>query len=361
MLKKTFEGFVEYIQVLDEFGTVDKSLLPEDVTDSMILEMYKSMSKARALDAKALSLQRQGRIFTYPPLLGEEASQVGSAMAFRRGDIIVPNYRQHAVFMLRGLPLDRWFVSLRGFEDGAAINGAKDTPVSVPIGTHLPHAVGLAYAEKYKKSGNVVVSYIGDGGTSEGDFYEALNFAGVFKVPLVIIIVNNQWAISVPRRRQSAAQTLAQKAFAAGLKGVQVDGNDVVGMYKVVKDALSAAANNEPTVIECITYRLSMHTTADDPTKYRTDGEVKEWEAKEPLIRVRRYLTSRNLWDDSKEKDMQEEFKKEIDEALAKAEAFKPDPKSIFEHIYSFMPEVLKEEQDAAIAAGFWLDTSSHE
>ncbi|MFI5412542.1 MAG: pyruvate dehydrogenase (acetyl-transferring) E1 component subunit alpha [Candidatus Micrarchaeales archaeon] len=341
---------------MDEFGAVDLSVFPSDVNDAKIIEMYKWMSFARALDAKSLSLQRQGRAVTYAPILGQEATQIGSAMAMGEKDFFVPNFRQHGVFLVRGLSLEAFFIYWKGYEEGSTVGkGVNAVPYIIPVATQLPHAVGIAYAQKYKGTGGTVVTYVGDGGTSEGNFYEAMNFAGVMKVPMVLIIENNGWAISVPRAKQTAAQTLAQKAIAAGIPCMQVDGNDVIAVYKATKEAISRA-NEGPTVIECLTYRMSMHTTADDPTKYRTDDEVAIWKGKDPLIRIKAYLTKKNLWSDVLEKEMADAQLKQIDDAVEKAEQFKPDPKSIFENVYSFMPDVLKEEEDAAVAANFWLD-----
>ncbi len=354
MLKDVFNANVYYMQVMDENGSVDAGLFPKELTDGRIVDMYKKMSMARQLDAKVLSLQRQGRAVTYAPLVGQEAVQVGSAMAMRTDDIFVPNFRQHAVYLVRGLPLEKVFIYWRGYEEGGSIpKEVGGLPIAVPVGTQMPHAAGIAYAQKYKKTGAATIAYVGDGGTSEGDFYESINFAGVFKLPLVAIIENNQWAISVPRSRQSAAQTLAQKAVAAGIKGIQVDGNDVVAVYKAVSDAIRESASG-PTLIETVTYRMSMHTTADDPTKYRTDAEVEAWKPKDPLLRVRKYLVAKKLWNDELETKMQEDNLKVIDAAVEKAEQFKPDPKSMFENVYSFMPEVLKGEEDEAIASNFW-------
>ncbi|MCL5100282.1 MAG: pyruvate dehydrogenase (acetyl-transferring) E1 component subunit alpha [Candidatus Marsarchaeota archaeon] len=354
MLKEVYNGSISYMQVMDESGAIDASLMPKELTDDKILDMYRKMSFARALDAKTLSLQRQGRAVTYAPLIGEEAVQVGSASAMRQNDIFVPNFRQHAVYLVRGLPLEDFFVYWRGFEEGNAVpKSVNGLPVAVPVSTQLPHSVGMAYAQKYRKTGSATIAYVGDGGTSEGDFYESINFAGVFKLPLVIIIENNQWAISVPRSKQSAAQTLAQKGIAAGIKCMQVDGNDVIAMYKATSDAISDTATG-PTLIEAVTYRMSMHTTADDPTKYRPDADVEAWKAKDPIARVRKYLEGKRLWNDSMEGKMQDEQLKLIDEAVEKAEQFKPDPRSMFENVYSFMPDVLKGEEDEAISAGFW-------
>jgi pyruvate dehydrogenase E1 component alpha subunit len=354
-----FDGQIQYLQILDENGNVDSSLLPPSITDEFAVSMYKYMNFARALDAKTLSLQRQGRAVTYAPLIGEEATQIGSALAMRKDDIFVPNFRQHGVYLVRGLPLELYFIYWRGFEEGGAIPAnVNGLPVIVPVASQMPHAVGIAFAQKYKGTGNAVITYVGDGGTSEGDFYESINFAGVFKVPLVAIIEDNQWAISVPRKKQSAAETLAQKAFAAGIKGVQVDGNDVFAVYKAVSDAIASSAEG-PTLIECVTYRMSMHTTADDPTKYRSDSELDAWRKKDPIDRLRKYLVSKGIWDDSKEKAMSDEQASAINDAVKKAEEFKGDPKSMFQHVYSFVPEVLDEELQDSLANNFWQGTGT--
>ena len=353
-MKRVFEGSVDYLQVLDENGSVDAAQFPKGLDDSKIVEMYRFLSFTRAVDAKCVSLQRQGRLSTYAPSLGEEATQVGSAMALRPDDIFVPSFRQHGTFIVRDLPLDMFFLYWRGFEDGNKIpQNVNGFPYIVPVSTQLTHAVGIAFAQKYANKDRAVMTYVGDGGTSEGDFYEAMNFAGVLKVPLVIIIENNQWAISVPRNRQSASETLAQKAFAAGIKCLQVDGNDVIAVYKAVSDAI-ADSKDGTTLIECVTYRMGMHTTSDDPTKYRKDEEVKAWESRDPILRVRKYLAGKALWNDTMEASMQDGFKKEIDGAVEKAEAFKPDPTDLFKHVYSFMPQALKDEYDEAVKENFW-------
>lgn len=354
MLTKAFEDSIDYLQLLDEGGNADTANFPQGLTDAKIVDMYKYMLFTRALDAKMLSLQRQGRVATYAPLVGEEATQIGSALALRSQDIFVPNFRQHGVFLVRNFPLENFFIYWKGYEDGGKIPANFNcTAVCVPVGSQIPHAAGIAFALKYKKSSAAVVAYVGDGGTSEGDFYEGLNFAGVWKAPLVTIIENNQWAISVPRSKQTAAQTLAQKAIAVGMRAIQVDGNDVIAVYKATQDAINNAATG-PTLIECVTYRMGMHTTADDPTKYRTDEEVAEWQKKDPIARVKAYLTKKGFWNETMEKQAAEDQAKIIDAAVDKAEQFKPDPKSMFENVYSFMPDTLKQELDDAVAADFW-------
>ncbi len=354
MLKDVFDASINYMQVMDEQGNIDQQLFPKDVDDNKIIEMYTWMCFSRALDAKVLSLQRQGRAVTYAPLLGEEATQIGGGIAMGPNDFFVPNFRQHGLFLLRGLPLDVFFLYWKGYEEGNLLGKElKALPYIVPVASQLPHAVGIAFAQKYKNTGGTVLTFVGDGGTSEGDFYEAMNFAGVMKLPVVFIIENNGWAISEPRSMQTIAPTLAQKAIAAGIPAIQVDGNDVLAVYKATKEAILNSKNG-PTVIECLTYRMGMHTTADDPTKYRSDAEVEQWKAKDPIARVRSYLSRKGLWDDAKEKEMQDSQLKQIDAAVEKAESFKADPKSMFENVYSFMPDTLKEEMDAAIAANFW-------
>ncbi|MCL5095042.1 MAG: pyruvate dehydrogenase (acetyl-transferring) E1 component subunit alpha [Candidatus Marsarchaeota archaeon] len=357
MIKKVFEASINYVQIMDNDGNIDEQLLPKEIDDQKILEMYKQIVFARMVDAKCMSLQRQGRIATYAPIYGEEATQIGSAMAMNENDIFVPNFRQHAVFFNRKFPLELFFIYEKAFEEGTKIpENINAYPWIVPVSTQILHAVGIAYAQKFKNTDSVVLTYIGDGGTSEGNFYEGMNFAGIFKVPIVIIIENNQWAISVPRSKQTNAETLAQKGIAAGIDCIQVDGNDVIGVYKVVKDAIASAKNSKPVLIEAITYRLGVHTTSDDPTKYRDENEVNEWKLKEPLIRLNKFLVKKQLWDNEKQKAMELEFSKTIDEAVEKAESFKPDPKSMFEHVYSFMPDILKQEEDEFEMNNFFVD-----
>ena len=357
--REAFSGSVTYMQVMDENGVIDKELMPDYVDDNKILEMLKYMVLAREIDAKALSLQRQGRAVTYAPLLGEEATQVGAAMALRKEDYFVPNFRQHAVYLVRGLPMDLYFTYWRGYEEAQKIpENVKGLPVIVPVSTQMPHAAGIAYAQKYKKTGSAVIAFVGDGGTSEGDFYEAINFAGAWNIPLITIIENNAWAISEPTKKQTAATSLAQKGIAAGIKRIiQVDGNDVIAVYKAVREAIEASADG-PAVIEALTYRMGMHTTADDPTKYRPDNELERWKPRDPILRVKKYLAAKNLWSDEIEAKFVAENMKKIDEAIEKAESFVPDPKSMFESIYSFMPAVLQEEMDEAVKENFWQGDS---
>ncbi len=354
LIRDAFEGKIQYFQVMDESGSIDQSLMPPELTDAKLLDMLKLMLLTRNADAKAISLQRQGRAATYAPTLGEEAVNIGTATAMRKNDIFVPAFRQHGVYFARGLPMRLFYLYWMGFEEGNMIPPeVHGFPMAVPVSTQMPHSVGLAFAQKYKKTGNAVIAYIGDGGTSQGDFYEAINFAGVWHVPLVVVIQNNQWAISVPRSKQSAATTLAQKAFAAGIPGVQVDGNDAIAVYKATAQALKDAANG-PSVIECVTYRAGMHTTSDDPTKYRSEADVSEWLKKDPILRQKLYLAKKGLWSEQIEAQVTDEQKKLIDSGVEEAEAFKPDPKSMFQNLYSFVPETLDDELKDSEANNFW-------
>ena len=347
-----FVSKINFLRVVDENGNADESLFPKDLDSGTLVRMYRLMLLSREFDAKVLSLQRQGRAVTYAPLLGEEATQIGSALAMRSSDIFVPSFRQHGVFIARGMPMDIMLVYWRGYEEGNIIpKEVNGTPIIVPVSTQLPHAAGMAFAQLYNKTGASVLAYVGDGGTSEGDFYEAINFAGVWRLPLIVIIENNQWAISEPRSRQTASQTLAQKAVAAGIDSIQVDGNDVIAVYSATRDAI---LSGKPTVIECITYRMGLHTTSDDPTKYRTDSELEAWKQKDPISRMKKYLESKNLWNEEMEKKAAAEDAALIDNAVETAEKFKPNPRSIYEHVYSYMPETLKEELDEAEANNFW-------
>ncbi len=257
----------------------------------------------RRLDERMVRLQRQGRIGTFAPIKGQEASQVGSAFAIRPQDWMVPSFRETAAMVHRGWPIERILAFFAGYlEGGQPGPEQRDLPIAIPVATQLPHAVGLAYAAQYRGDDAVVMVYFGDGATSEGDFHEAANFAGVWGLPVVFVCQNNQWAISVPLKKQTHSRTLAQKALAYGFPGLQVDGNDVLAVFAASREAVERArAGAGPTLIECVTYRLAMHTTADDPTKYRAEEEVRAWERKDPLSRFSAYLQKRNLLEDGLE------------------------------------------------------------
>src|SRR5262245_246043 len=290
---------VDCLSILDADGRVDAALEPAIPPDDL-RRLYRALLVARRFDERMLRLQRQGRIGTYLPTRGIEAAVLGSVYALRSTDWLVPVWREWPAYLWRGWPMESLILLYAGYNDGMRVpDDHRDLPVTIPVASHVPHAVGVAYAARYKREDSVTLCYFGDGASSHGDCQEALNFAGVFGVPLVFVCVNNQWAISVPRARQTRARSIAQKAVAYGFPGVQVDGNDLLAVYAATRVAVDRAREGGgPTLIEAVTYRLGGHSTADDPTKYRSDAEVKEWEAREPLIRFRRYLEGKGVVDE---------------------------------------------------------------
>lgn len=335
------------LQILDEQGVVIQPELVPQLSDDEWLELYKVMVKTRNADYKALQLQRQGRMLTYAPNTGQEAAQVGSAAAMAKNDWLVPAFRELGAWLYRGVPLETVYLYWYGNEYGSHFpDDVRMLPIAVPIGSQLQHAVGIAMASKIKGEQDVTVAYIGDGGTSIGDFSEALNFAGVFNAPVVFIIQNNQYAISVSRQKQTRAETLVQKAVAAGIPGILVDGNDLFAVYAATKEALDRARAGEgPTLIEAYTYRLGAHTTSDDPTKYREDSEVEKWKPKDPIRRMKAYLISRGIWSDEQDEALAEEYGQYALEVFRKVEAEgEPRVEDLFKYTYSEMPDHLREQ-----------------
>jgi pyruvate dehydrogenase E1 component alpha subunit len=336
--------------ILDADGNFLEELAPDfDVhfPPDKLRTIYRWLVFSRTADQKALNMQRQGRMGTYAPVLGQEANQIGAALAMEPDDWLFPSYREPVASMMRGLPLSRMYLYWMGSEEGSRTpEGVRVFPNSVPVGTHILHAVGAAWAAKLKKEKIAVVTFFGDGATSEGDFHEALNFAGVFKTPNVFICQNNQFAISVPISRQTASPTIAQKATAYGFDGIRVDGNDVFASYVAAKAALDRArSGGGPTLIEAVTFRLGAHTTADDPGRYRTEAEVEPWRAREPLIRLDKFLRERGVIDDEFIEKIKAESEAEVEEAVIEAEATPyPTPGDIFEYMFEEMPQSLKEQ-----------------
>lgn len=315
-----------YVSILNDDGTVvDDSILPPFSTQD-IVKMYELLVLSRTFDDRALSLQREGRIGTYPSILGQEAAQIGSAYALEEEDWVFPSFREMGVHITLGYPLHLLYAYWGGDERGLAPPANKNIfPICVAVGTHIPHAVGAAMAARYRKDNCAVVCYFGDGATSKGDFHEGLNMAGVFCLPVVFICQNNQWAISVPRSRQCAAGTLAQKAWGYGFEGVQVDGNDTFAVYQATREALDKARSGAgPTLIECCTYRMSDHTTADDASRYRSNGEVMLWRERDPIKRLRAYMERHGLWSDAFEQEVMERAAASVDGAVRMAEAMPP-------------------------------------
>lgn len=337
------------LQILDENGVVKEPELMPALSDAEWLELYKTMVLTRAADDKALQLQRQGRMLTYAPNTGQEAAQVGPAAAMAKNDWLVPAFRELGAWLYRGVPLKTVYLYWYGNEYGSHFpEGVRVLPIAVPIGTQLHHAVGVAMASKIKGENDVTVAYIGDGGTSTGDFNEALNFAGVFNAPVVFIVQNNQYAISVPRTKQTIAKTIAQKAVVAGIPGMVVDGNDLFAMYAAVKEAIERArSGGGPTLIEAYTYRLGAHTTSDDPTKYREDSEVEAWKPRDPLGRMKAYLISKGLWSEEQDLALYEEYGAYALEVFRQVEAEgEPRVEDLFKYTYKEMPAHVREQYE---------------
>jgi pyruvate dehydrogenase E1 component alpha subunit len=344
---KKFE--VPLLRILDEDGNCDTQLKP-DLSEGQIKEVFELMILARAFDDMALKLQREGRIGTYASIRGQEAAQVGSAYSLRSSDWMFPGFRENAAYIVRGLPIEMLFEYWGGDERGSKIpENINAFTVAIPVSTQIPHAIGFAWGAKLKGHKKAVIVYFGDGGTSEGDFHEGMNFAGVFKLPIVFVCQNNQWAISLPRTRQCAAETLAQKALGYGFDGIQVDGNDIFAVYKAAKEALEKAyQDNGPTLIECVTYRMSDHTTSDDSSRYRDPRELQDWIKKDPIDRLRKYMKNAGIWSEDYEKMIQVSAADKVSKAVEKAESI-PAPSSadMFTSTYREMPLRLKEELES--------------
>lgn len=338
---------VEWLSILSEDGKVDEALEPK-ISNDDLLKLYRTMLLCRRLDERCLHMQRQGRIGTYGPCTGQEAPALGMAYCLRKEDWFVPTYRELAGFLWRGWPVGTYMLWWGGHEAGSVTPpGVNDLPICVPIGTQAQYAMGIAWGCKLRQDKTVCGAFIGDGGTSQGDFHEALNYASVFRVPLVLLIQNNQWAISVPRARQAAAQTLAQRAIAYGMNGLQVDGNDILAVIAACREAVEKARQGEgPQLIEAVTYRLRMHTTADDPKKYRSEEEVKQWEKRDPLPRFRTYLRDRKkVLNDAIEGKLEAEIKGLLDEGVHIYETYKHDPYEFLHSMYAQQTPDLAEQE----------------
>ncbi|WP_051335866.1 pyruvate dehydrogenase (acetyl-transferring) E1 component subunit alpha [Methylocapsa acidiphila] len=307
----------------------------------LLISLLRAMALTRAFDLKAVALQRTGRLGTYPVSLGEEAVSVGAASAMREEDVLLPSYRNTGAQLWRGVKMEEILLFWGGDERGNAFSGPKqDFPLSIPVASQTSHAAGVAYAFKLRKEPRVAVCMSGDGATSKGDMWEAMNFAGVAKLPVVFIVGNNQWAISVPRKLQTASETLAQKAIAAGFGGEQVDGNDVIAVRAATERALAAARAGEgPFLIEALTYRLGDHTTADDAARYRSPEEVQARWKEEPIARLRAYLVGKKAWGKEDEERLASECQARVEAAAASYLATPPRaPSSMFDHLYAELP-----------------------
>lgn len=339
--------------VIDASGKA-VAAMPDFASDSAeLVKLYRTLVLTRTFDAKAVALQRTGRLGTYASSLGQEAVSVGVAAAMRSDDVLLPSFREHGGQLWRGVTPKELFLYWGGDERGNDFSVPReDFPNCVPVGSHPPHAVGVGLAFRLRGEMRAAVCVLGDGATSKGDFYEALNMAGVWKAPVVFVVNNNGWAISVPRARQSAAETLAQKAVAAGVAGERVDGNDVVAVRSVAERALARAREGEgPTLIEALTYRLCDHTTSDDAARYRSDAEVSRHWPNEPLVRLRSYLTGAGGWTRDREEALLRECSEAIERAAADYLATPPlPPSACFEHVYAEVPSELAEQRATAAA-----------
>ncbi|NLC03628.1 MAG: pyruvate dehydrogenase (acetyl-transferring) E1 component subunit alpha [Tissierellia bacterium] len=337
----------EQYRILDANGKIIKEEDLPELSDEELLHLYKTMIYSRIIDEKALSYQRQGRMLTYAPNLGQEAAQVGSAYALNEEDWLVPSFRELGALLIKGVPLKSIYLYWYGNEWGSNTpKGVNVLPTSVPIASQLQHATGIAMANNIKGEKSVALGYVGDGGTSQGDFHESLNFASVFNAPVVFIIQNNQWAISVPRKIQTMSENLAQKSIAYGIPGILVDGNDILAMYTVTKEAVERARRGEgPTLIEAYTYRLGAHTTSDDPTKYREEAEVEKWRPKDPILRFKTYLMEKGVLTEEWDTKTHEELEKEVMATFESLEGQSDtEVEDIFKYTYDEMTPQLEEQ-----------------
>lgn len=342
------------ISILDETGKVINEDLMPDLTDEQLQELMTRMVYTRILDQRCISLNRQGRLGFYAPTAGQEASQVASHFALEANDFLLPAYRDVPQLFWHGVPLSQLFLWSKGhFQGGNFPENVRALPPQIIIGAQYVQAAGVALGIKKRNKQEVAVTYTGDGGTSQGDFYEGINFAGAFNVPAIFIIQNNRYAISTPVSVQTNAKSLAQKAVAAGIAGIVVDGMDPLAVYAAVKEARERAINNEgPTLIETLTYRYGPHTMAgDDPTRYRTKDTDQEWEAKDPLVRFRKFLEAKGLWSEEQETAVIERAKAEIAEAMKLVDqAPKQKVTDLMNIMYEEMPSNLKEQYETYLA-----------
>jgi len=350
---------IEYRQFIDPHGKA-VSPLPDFAKDkAALVALYKAMVLMRIYDAKAIALQRTGQLGTYSSLLGKEAVEAGVGAAMAQDDVFLCTYRENGVQMMRGVTLNELFVFWGGDERGSNYAVPRhDFPLCITIASQCLHAVGVAYAMKLRRQPRVAVCSVGDGGTSKGDFYEGLNAAGAWQLPVVFVVTNNQWAISVPRKAQTAAQTLAQKAIAAGMPGIQVDGNDVVAVHDAMREALATARKGGgPALIEAVSYRLADHTTADDATRYRAPEELAEAWKREPVLRLRNYLSEAGAWDKAQEEALVRHCTEEVQAAAdAYLKSPPPPPAQVFDHLYATLPAPLAAQRAALLAAAHGPD-----
>lgn len=349
------------IQVLQEDGTIAKGMEPGLSKDDLV-NLYRHMLMVRVLDDRMMTLQRQGRLGFYLTTRGEEATHIGSTYALRDDDLVYPCYREHGSAFVRGFSLQDYVNQCYGNSEdphkgrqmpnhwGSAEHNL--VTISSPVGTQIAHAAGSAMASQVLDEDTVTLVYFGDGATSQGDFHVGMNFAGVYKAPCIFFCRNNGYAISVPTERQTANTIFAQKAVAYGFPGVRVNGNDILAVYKVTKEAAERARAGEgPTLIEALTYRRGAHSSSDDPTRYRTSDEEQYWDARDPLHLLRKHLEVQDLWNEDKQKAAEEEYLAQVKEAITTAESLgKPGIESLFEDLFDELPDNIKEQRDDLLA-----------
>ncbi len=343
---------VDRIEVMDVAGDVDESLMP-DLSPERIRTLYDFMVLTRRFDERMLKLQRQGRMGTFARVAGQEGAHVGAAFALEDEDWMVPAFREAGAFLVRGVEMIGFLQYWAGDERGNTFpEGVRMLPASIPVGTHMLHAAGLGWAMKQKRERSAVLTVFGEGATSEGDFSEAMNFAAVFQSPVVFLCQNNQWAISLPYHKQTQSCTVAQKAVAYGMPGVQVDGNDVFAVYKTVREALERArSGGGPSLIEAHTYRITDHTTSDDARRYRDEEEVAKWRERDPITRLAAYMKKRGLLDDKAEEAAWAAAEARVAEAVTAFEALDPPPpEEIFAHVFAEITPPLVEQRDRLLA-----------
>jgi 2-oxoisovalerate dehydrogenase E1 component alpha subunit len=346
---------VDHTRFMNPDGSLSGPLPGFAEDPALLMELYRDMVRLRAFDAKAVALQRTGRLGTYASSLGQEAVAVGVGAAMTAEDVLLPSFREQGAQFCHGVTMVEILRYWGGDERGSDYAGAReDFPICVPVGTHAPHAVGVALAFKLRRQPRVAVCVIGDGATSKGDVYEAMNLAGVWQLPMVFVVNNNGWAISVPRAGQTACETLAQKAIAAGFPGHQVDGNDVIAVLDGARQAVERArAGDGPSLLEALTYRLGDHTTVDDASRYRDDAEVSARWKEEPILRLRQYLTQGGHWAKGQEDRLIEEVAAEVEAAAEDYLATPPRaPESIFDYLYAELPQQLAEQRQEVAEGG---------
>ncbi len=341
---------IEIVEFLDHQGEL-KRTLPDDLsTRESIIHVYRVMVLTRVFDRSAINLQRTGAMGTYPSCEGQEAIGAGVGLAMRESDVLVPYYRDIATQIQRGVLLEEILIFWGGDERGMCYqNQAQDFPVSIPIASQSCHAVGIAYAMKYRRQDRAVVTTCGDGATSQGDFYESINVAGAMGLPVVFVVNNNRWAISVPLEKQTAAATIAQKAIAAGIDGIRVDGNDPIAVYHVVNEALHRARNqHQPCIVEALSYRLCDHTTADDASRYRDQAEYEQARLLEPLIRFKAYLQSGHQWSDAEDEALYRDCDSQVKQAITAYQASAAqEAGAFFDHMFEKLtPDLEKQKQE---------------